>query len=132
MRRKNRSGRPAWRAALLCLCLLTAPMAAQAESPAKELGMGVAIVGANLVYGPVKLLYALGGGLVATVAWAFSGGDVAVARPIVDASLRGDYFVSTDQLRGKDELEFIGRKPVHDQARDQGWDVAAPSEPEGF
>jgi hypothetical protein len=113
---------------------MTAPMAAQAESPAKEFGMGVATVGVNLLYGPVKLLYALGGGMVATVAWAFSGGDVAVARPIVDASLRGDYFVSRDQLTGEDELEFIGRRPQHEVARDQdqGWDVAAPAEPEGF
>ena len=94
--------------------------------------MGVATVAANLVYGPVKLIYALGGGLVATIAWAFSGGDVAVARPIVDASLRGDYFVSTNQLRGEEELVFVGRRPQHDQARDESWDVAAPAESEGF
>lgn len=111
---------------------MAAPIAAQAESPAAELGKGLATVGVNLIYGPVKLIYALGGGMVATVAWAFSGGDVEVARPIVDASLRGDYFVSKNQLWADEELEFIGRRPEQSQAREESWDVAAPPEPEGF
>ncbi len=132
MGRVKRSGRPVWRAALLTLCLMTAPIAAQAESPAAELGKGMATVAVNLIYGPAKLIYALGGGLVATIAWAFSGGDVDVARPIVDASLRGDYMVSKGQLWAGEELEFIGRRPQHNRARDEGWDVAAPAEPEGF
>jgi len=112
-------------AMLLAVWMMSAPLAAHAESPAKELGMGTATVLSNLVYGPVKLLYALGGGLVASVAWVFSGGDIAVARPIVDASLRGDYFVSTSHLRGERDLEFVGRRP--DLERLDAQDVAAPA-----
>jgi len=112
-------------AAALALWMMTAPVAAQAESPAKEFGVGTATVVANLFYGPTKLLYAIGGGLVASIAYAFSGGDVAVARPIVDASLRGDYFVSKSHLRGEEDLEFIGRRPGLERLDTQ--DVAAPS-----
>lgn len=114
------------RAAVLALFMATAPMAAQAESPAAEFGIGTATVVANLFYGPTKLLYAIGGGLVASIAYVFSGGDVAVARPIVDASLRGDYFVSTSHLRGQSDLEFVGRRP--DLERVNAKDVAAPAD----
>ncbi len=112
---------------LLALWMAAAPLAAHAESPAKEFGMGAATVVANLVYGPVKLVYALCGGLVASMAYAFSGGDEEVARPIVDASLRGDYFVTTNHLRGKEDLEFIGRRPALRRLQDDGgW--GAPSD----
>ena len=113
------------RAAVLAIWMASAPVAAQAASPASEFGIGTATVMANLLYGPTKLLYAIGGGLVASIAYAFSGGDVAVARPIVDASLRGDYFVSTGHLRGERDLEFIGRRP--DLERMDARDVAAPA-----
>jgi len=130
--RTNRTGRPVWRAALLTLCLMTAPMAAQASSPAAEFGRGVTTVLVNVAYIPAKLLYATGGGLVTLVAYAFSGGDAEVARPIATSSLRGDYVLSEAQLFGEEEIAFVGRQPEHQQAREQGWDVAAPAEPEGF
>ena len=100
-------------ASALALWMTAAPMAAQAESPAKEFGLGAATVFANLLYGPTKLVYATVGGFVASMAYAFSGGDVEVARPIVDASLRGDYFVTLAHLRGEDSIEFVGRRPRH-------------------
>ncbi len=115
-------------------CMMTAPLAAHAESPAKEFGMGVATVFANLLYGPTKLIYATFGGLVASTAYVFSGGDVEVARPIVDASLRGDYFVTTNHLRGKEDLEFIGRRPkLQRMDPDADWQVGAGPGPDpGF
>ncbi len=111
MKRLTRRG--ALGATLLVLWMTAAPIAAHAESPAKEFGLGTATVFANLVYGPTKLAYAMVGGFVASIAYAFSGGDVDVARPIVDASLRGDYFVTLDHLQGKDSIEFVGRRPRH-------------------
>ncbi len=110
-------------AAIALAVAMTASPAAPAwavDSPAKEFGLGTATVVANLIYGPTKLLYAVGGGLVAGIAYVFSGGDLEVARPIVDASLRGDYFVTTDHLRGREELEFIGRRPQHRRLEEGG------------
>ncbi|MAE94162.1 MAG: hypothetical protein CL910_05825 [Deltaproteobacteria bacterium] len=126
--------RSALAAVLLACCMMTTPLAAHAESPAKAFGMGAATVFANLLYGPTKLVYATIGGLVASTAYAFSGGDVEVARPIVDAALRGDYFVTTNHLRGTDQLEFIGRRPGHEQMDpQQDWQVGAGPEPDpGF
>jgi hypothetical protein len=65
----------------------------------------------TLVYGPVKVLYATGGAIVSGFAWVFSAGDTDVAKPIWDASMRGDYMIVPDQLRGREQLEFIGRSP---------------------
>jgi len=77
----------------------------------KEAGLGAVSAVTSLVYGPVKLGYALGGGLVAGMAWAASGGDAAVAKPILDASLRGDYVITPDILRGERSVQFVGRPP---------------------
>jgi hypothetical protein len=92
------------------LVLSAAPV--RAASPTSEFGMGTAAALTNLLYGPTKVLYALGGGMVATIAFVFSGGDRDVARPIVNASLRGDYVLTPDHLRGKERWEFVGRTPA--------------------
>ena len=105
-------------AILVVATALSLPAAASAESPAKEFGVGAGTVLANMVYMPAKVFYAVGGGLVASIAYAFSGGDEEVARPIVDSSLRGDYVITPAHVRGEDELEFIGRTPAQRHARD--------------
>lgn len=78
---------------------------------------GMLSVVANLFYIPAKTVYALSGGLVAGVAYAFSGGDADVVGPIVNASLRGDYVILPAHIRGQDKVDFVGRKPVHEMAR---------------
>ena len=117
-------------ASLLCATLSAVP--ARAAGPGEEYGVGTACVFANLIYGPVKFLYATGGALVAGAAYAFSGGDEDVARPVVNAALRGDYVITPDHLRGKKSLEFIGRTPGQMPAEGfQGGGSQGPLE-EGF
>lgn len=111
---------------------LVAPEPARAENAAKEFGLGVGTVAANLVYGPAKTLYAAGGGLVAGMAWAFSGGDHAVARPIVDASMRGDYVLGLDHLKGEQSIEFVGRSPEQEEMRSLAGDSQPSTYDEGF
>ena len=89
--------------------LFLAPMAAQAESTGNEGLIGAGSALATLVYGPVKLLYAAGGSIVAGLAWIHSGGDNAVVQPILDASLRGDYVITPAHLRRQVPVEFVGR-----------------------
>ena len=128
-------------AALLVVAWVGSAAPARAESAGQELGMGVSVVVVNVFYMPAKLLYALGGSLVAGGAWLFSGGDNDVARPIVDASVRGDYVIEPAHLRREKEIEFVGRTSAHSRARSSGggeWgggggdDGSAGSYPEGF
>ncbi|RIL05880.1 MAG: hypothetical protein DCC71_08740 [Proteobacteria bacterium] len=77
-----------------------------------EAGIGVAAGLVSLVYTPAKVLYALGGGVAAGMAYLASAGDQSVTEPILTPSLRGDYVVTPEHLRGEKSLEFFGRHPA--------------------
>jgi hypothetical protein len=100
-----------------CLALATSfatlPACADDASSSvdSEAGIGVAAVLVSLVYTPAKLLYAVGGGAVAGMAYLASAGDQDVTEPILTPSLRGDYVVTPEHLRGEKPLEFFGRAP---------------------
>lgn len=105
------------RSALIALAvtatLAFTPASAKAKTAAAEYGIGISCVLINLVYGPAKAVYATGGGIVSGLAWVFSAGNADVARPIWDASMRGDYTLVPDQLLGRRPITFIGRSPEH-------------------
>ena len=100
---------------------LTFAAAANAEDTRmrNEAGLGAASAAASLIYGPAKLIYAGGGGLVAGMAYVVSGGDSQVAKPILDASMRGDYVLTPNHLRGERPIEFVGRNPEARELREQ-------------
>lgn len=109
---------------------------ALADPPTKEAKTGATVVLANVVYMPAKVLYAAGGGLVAGMAYLFSAGDKAVAKPILDASIGGDYIVEPEHLSGDKQLVFFGQSEEQQRAAAQVTDgglgdVAAQPEP-GF
>jgi hypothetical protein len=104
-------------AAVAALALALAPATSRAEDLGNEAGLGAAAALGSLLYAPVKLIYAMGGGLTAGLAWVFSAGDSDVVNPIIDASLRGDYVITPDHLRGERPVEFIGRSPAQNTAR---------------
>ena len=113
-----------WRAGALALGLAVAlgagPVGAEelvsqeAKETATHGGKGVAAGLSSVVYAPVKVAYAAGGSIVAGLAWVLSGGDSEVAKPIIDASVRGDYVVTPEHLTGERSLEFVGR-PANDR-----------------
>lgn len=76
-----------------------------------DAGIGIAAGLATLVYTPAKVIYALGGGVAAGMAYIASAGNQDVTEPILTPSLRGDYIVTPEHLRGEKELEFFGREP---------------------
>lgn len=108
-----------WRAGALALgfaiALGAGPVSAEelvsqeAKETATHGGKGVAAGLSSVVYAPVKVAYAAGGSIVAGLAWVLSGGDSEVAKPIIDASVRGDYVVTPEHLTGERSLEFVGR-----------------------
>lgn len=97
-------------AGLLVIGLAPATASAQ-ESAGEEAGWGVAAGLCSLIYAPVKVVYALGGGIVGGFAWIFSAGDNDVVSAVVTPAVRGDYVVTPAHLRGEEPLEFIGRDP---------------------
>lgn len=99
--------------ALVAIALLGAPSVGFADETARETGreggLGAAAALSSLVYGPVKLLYATGGLIVGSFAWAFTAGDTEVAEKVFTRSLRGNYVITPDHLTGERKLVFIGR-----------------------
>ena len=110
--RRNTLGRTLV-AGLLAAVLVAAPSLSMAEDSAaevsKESGIGAASALSSLIYGPVKLVYAVGGLVVGSFAYAFTAGDTEVAGKVFTRSLRGDYVITPALLTGEDSLEFIGR-----------------------
>jgi hypothetical protein len=103
---------------LVCAFVIAlAPVSALAEDPGEgmpaEGGLGFGAAVATLIYGPAKIVYALGGTVVGGLAWAFSGGDADVAWTVLTPSVRGDYVITRDHLTGERPIEFFGRSPEY-------------------
>lgn len=99
----------------LIACLLATPSVVLAgdhtKEVSKESGMGAAAALSSLVYSPVKLVYAVGGLVIGSLAWVFTAGDTDVADKVYVRSLRGTYVITPEILRGEEPLVFIGRDP---------------------
>ena len=108
---RSRRLRVALLTALLAITLQAGP--AWAESQAAEAGIGSAAALTSLIYGPVKVTYATLGLVIGGIAWGLSGGDSDVMNAIITPAVRGDYVVTPDMLRGRDDLEFFGRDPAY-------------------
>lgn len=84
------------------------PASEEQMGPAESLGWGMAAVGTNLVYIPVKMVWALTGSLTALLAWGFSAGNGDVALSVLQPSLGGTWVVTPEMMRGDDPILFIG------------------------
>ena len=84
----------------------------------------------SIFYAPLKIAYAAGGSIVAGLGYAVSGGDKQVADPILNAAVRGDYWLTPEQIRGERSIEFVGRSPEDQALRDSaadGSDIGSPA-----
>ena len=72
----------------------------------EDAGMGTATVAANVVYIPVKLGYALLGGMTGGVAYVLTGANHNIAERVWVPSMGGNYILSTDHLRGVEPIQF--------------------------
>ncbi|MDN5942801.1 MAG: hypothetical protein L0H94_13035 [Nitrospira sp.] len=106
---------------LLALCIVTmAPSAwSQENQPppstgnteggtASSAGMQAAAAVSTILYFPLKAAFAIGGGIVGGLAYAFSGGNEQAAKSIWDTSLRGTYIITPDHLQGDRPIRFLG------------------------
>lgn len=117
---------------LLALCIITMVPSAwsQEDTPppstgnteggtASSAGMQAAAAVSTILYFPFKAAFAIGGGIVGGLAYAFSGGNEQAAKSIWDTSLRGTYVITPDHLQGDRPIRFLG---VADSA-----DASAPA-----
>ena len=75
---------------------------------ASSAGMQAAAGVSTLLYLPLKLAFAIGGGIVGGLAYAFSGGNEQAAKSIWDTSLYGTYIITPDHLQGNRPIRFLG------------------------
>ena len=106
---------------LLALCTITMVPSAWSQEvaapPSSEsteggtasgAGMQVAAGFSTLLYLPLKLAFAIGGGIVGGLAYAFSGGNEQAAKSIWNTSLFGTYIITPDHLQGNRPIRFLG------------------------
>lgn len=101
------------------LLAVATPSSAQAQErwAVTEFALGTTCAVLNLVYGPVKVVYALLGGTTGVAAWALTGGDREIGRTLIQPALRGDYVIVPDHLTLDEPLEFFGRDPLRSGSR---------------
>ncbi|HWC51712.1 MAG TPA: hypothetical protein VG453_08490 [Nitrospira sp.] len=75
---------------------------------ASSAGMGAAAGLSTLLYLPLKAAFAIGGGVVGGLAYAFSGGNENAAKSIWTTSMYGTYIITPDHLRGDRPIRFLG------------------------
>jgi type IV secretory pathway VirB2 component (pilin) len=116
------------RALLACVVMIAlAPHPARADdSMGAEAGLGAASAVCSLLYGPIKVVYALSGLIIGGIAWGLSGGDSDVLKAVITPSVRGDYVITPALLRGERPVEFFGKDPQYRSEAAPG--EAAPGE----
>ena len=106
---------------MICsLTILVAPVFAQESSnasaaPASSNDASASGVGiqagsalATIVYFPLKLAFAIGGGVVGGLAYGFSGGSEQTAKNIWIPSMYGTYIITPEHLKGDKPIRFLG------------------------
>ncbi len=93
---------------LLIAFTANAAIAAEtSESGTEGAGLQAASWVATIPYGAVKMAYALGGGIVGGLAWAWSGGNTEVAKAVWIPAMTGDSIVQPQNLTGEKPLHFV-------------------------
>jgi hypothetical protein len=94
-------------------------------------GMQAASAVATILYFPFKAAFAIGGGVVGGLAYAFSGGSEQTAKNIWIPSIYGTYIITPDHLKGDKPVRFLGvpAEPVRDTDASAQEPAPLPLEP---
>lgn len=108
------------------LAILVAPLSAQesnvpvSSNDASPSGVGIQAGSAlaTILYFPLKLAFAIGGGVVGGLAYGFSGGSEQTAKNIWIPSMYGTYIITPEHLKGDKPIRFLGvpAEPARDSA----------------
>ena len=106
--------------ALCSLAIFVVPVSASAQesssnvpvssndASASGVGIQAGSALATIVYFPLKLAFAIGGGVVGGLAYGFSGGSEQTAKNIWIPSMYGTYIITPDHLKGDKPIRFLG------------------------
>ena len=119
-RRRHRHTRILWIVVTMTLLLLsfspawvtaqddTSTVKSEESLPATA-GMGLASFLATIPYGVAKIGYAIAGAVAGGLEYLYDGGMTPAVEEIWDSSMGGTYILTPDHLRGKKEIEFVGK-----------------------
>ena len=95
---------------VLCLLAQTAPAAENSKESNfwGDAGYGTLAVFANVLYMPVKVVYAGLGLLTGSLSYALTVGDSDTAQRVWSPSLGGSYVITPAMLRGDEPVLFNG------------------------
>lgn len=105
---------------LCSVAVLIAPVSAQEsggssnvpvssnDASASGIGIQAGSALATIIYFPLKLAFAIGGGVVGGLAYGFSGGSEQTAKNIWIPSVYGTYIITPDHLKGDKPIRFLG------------------------
>ena len=79
-----------------------------ADFTVSDTGMEAASALATVVYFPAKAIFALGGGVVGGLTYAFTGGNEEATNKVWHTSMEGDYMIKPENLTGEEPINFIG------------------------
>jgi hypothetical protein len=96
--------------AVALLIALGGNTAIAADDSGSAEGAGLQAVSwlATVPYGAAKVVYAISGGVVGSLAWLISGGNTEAAKAIWSPSMTGHYIVQPRNLTGDEALHFVG------------------------
>jgi len=107
----------------LCSISMAPPAWSQETSPPTSDGgttssaaMQAAAGFSTLLYLPFKAAFAIGGGIVGGLAYAFSGGNEKAAQSIWTTSMYGTYILTPDHLNGNRPIRFLGVADTEERA----------------
>jgi hypothetical protein len=93
---------------MLAATLAALPSAAKATEPGEELAFSTLAALSNVLYTPAKVVVATGGLVVGAVAGFLTGGDTRSAYAFWVPAAGGSYFLTADQMDGREPVEFFG------------------------
>jgi hypothetical protein len=93
---------------VLAAGLAALPSVARATEPGEDLGFSTLAALCNIVYTPAKIVVAATGLTVGAVAGFLTGGDARSAYAFWVPTAGGSYFLTADQMDGREPVEFFG------------------------
>ena len=83
-------------------------IAAHDSGIASGAGLQAASCLSTVPFGAAKILYAVSGGVVGSLAWVMTGGNTEIAKAIFTPTMTGHYIVQPQNLTGDRALHFVG------------------------
>jgi len=81
--------------------------AEEESSPGNDAALGAGSFFLTLVYTPVKLAYAILGGIIGGFTYGLTGGDLETAQSVWEPSVYGTYVITPDHLKGNEPVRFV-------------------------